>query len=294
MKKRYLITGVKGQLGYDLIRELNKRGIYDILALDYEDLDITDRRIVMKTIKEYAPEVVFHCAAWTNVDGAEDEKEKCMKVNVDGTKNILDACRLVNAKMIYISSDYVFDGKKEGLYETTDEVNPQSVYGKSKVDSENIVKEYDKSFIVRTSWVFGINGKNFVKTMLKLSENHDELNVVCDQVGSPTYTVDLAKLLVDMSNTEKYGLYHANNSEYCSWAEFAEYIMKSNDKKTKINYVTTEEYGISKAVRPKNSKLSKQCLVDNGFEELPSWKDAVDRYNIELKEEQKVLRKEIK
>ena len=294
MKKRYLITGVKGQLGYDLIRELNKRGIYDILALDYDDLDITDRRIVMKTITEYKPEVVFHCAAWTNVDGAEDEKEKCMKVNVDGTKNIADACKLVNAKMIYISSDYVFDGTKEGLYETTDEVNPQSVYGLSKVESENIVKEYKNSFIVRTSWVFGINGKNFVKTMLKLSENHDELNVVCDQVGSPTYTVDLAKLLVDMSNTDKYGIYHANNSEYCSWAEFAEYIMKSNNKNTKINYVTTEEYGISKAVRPKNSKLSKQSLRDNGFEELPSWKDAVDRYNKELKEEQKILRKEMK
>ena len=294
MNKRYLITGCSGQLGYDIVRELNKRGIYDILALDSDDMDITDRRFVMKTISEYKPEVVFHCAAWTNVDGAEDEKEKCMAVNVDGTKNILDACREIDAKMIYISTDYVFDGKKDGLYEVTDQVNPQNVYGLSKAMSEDIVRKYEKTFIVRTSWVFGINGKNFVKTMLKLSDNHEELRVVSDQVGSPTYTVDLAKLLVDMSETENYGLYHANNSDFCSWAEFAEYIMTTNNKKTKITPVTTEEYGVSKAIRPKNSKLSKKSLTDNGFEELPSWKDAIIRYNNELKEENKVLRKELK
>lgn len=292
-KKRYLITGVKGQLGYDVIRELNQRGIYDILAVDVEDMDITNKRIVDKIINEYKPEVVFHCAAWTNVDGAEDNKEACYKVNVTGTKNITDACRNVGAKLIYISTDYVFGGDKEGLYEVTDPVNPKSVYGETKVESENIVRNYEKSFIVRTSWVFGINGKNFIRTMLRLAETNKEINVVGDQFGSPTYTVDLAKLLVDMSETEKYGTYHANNSGYCSWAEFAKYIFESNNKDTKVNAIPTNEYP-TKATRPLNSRLSKKSLVENGFEELPSWENAVDRYNQELNEEARVLRKENK
>lgn len=291
--KRYLITGVKGQLGYDIIRELNKRGIFDILALDVNDMDITNKRIVDKVITEYSPEVVFHCAAWTNVDGAEDNKEACYKVNVEGTKNITDACRNVGAKMIYISTDYVFGGDKEGLYEVTDSVDPKSVYGQTKVESENIVRNYEKSFIVRTSWVFGINGKNFIRTMLRLAETNKEINVVGDQVGSPTYTVDLAKLLVDMSNTEKYGTYHANNKGYCSWAEFAKYIFESNKKDTKVNAIPTSEYP-TKATRPLNSKLSKKSLIENGFEELPTWENAVDRYNIELENEAKTLRKEMK
>lgn len=282
-KKRYLVTGVSGQLGYDVVRELNKRGIYDILTLTSSDLDITDRRLVKKVIDEYAPEVIFHCAAYTNVDKAEEDKETCFKVNVEGTKNIVDAARDVDAKLIYISTDYVFDGRKDGLYETTDEVNPKNVYGISKAVSEKIALNYEKSFIVRTSWVFGINGKNFVKTMLKLAENHSELNVVCDQIGSPTYTVDLAKLLVDMSQTDKYGIYHASNGGYVSWAEFADYIFKSNNLNVKVNYVTTEEYGVSKAYRPKNSCLSKQSLFDNGFKLLPDWHNAIDRYNLELK-----------
>lgn len=282
-KKRYLVTGVSGQLGYDVVRELNKRGIYDILTLTSSDLDITDRRLVKKVIDEYAPEVIFHCAAYTNVDKAEEDKETCFKVNVEGTKNIVDAARDVDAKLIYISTDYVFDGRKDGLYETTDEVNPKNVYGTSKVVSEKIALNYEKSFIVRTSWVFGINGKNFVKTMLKLAENNSELNVVCDQIGSPTYTVDLAKLLVDMSQTDRYGIYHANNGGYVSWAEFADYIFKSNNLNVKVNYVTTEEYGVSKAYRPKNSCLSKQSLFDNGFKLLPDWHNAIDRYNLELK-----------
>ena len=291
--KRYLITGVKGQLGYDVIRELNKRGIYDILAVDVDDMDITNKRIVDKVINEYKPEVVFHCAAWTNVDGAEDNKEACYNVNVTGTKNITDACRNVGAKLIYISTDYVFGGDKEGLYEVTDPVNPKSVYGETKVESENIVRNYEKSFIVRTSWVFGINGKNFIRTMLRLAETNKEVNVVGDQFGSPTYTVDLAKLLVDMSETEKYGTYHANNSGYCSWAEFAKYIFESNKKETKVNAIPTSAYP-TKASRPLNSKLSKKSLVENGFEELPSWENAVDRNNEELNEEIKVLRKENK
>lgn len=290
--KRYLVTGVSGQLGYDIVRELNNRGIYDILALTREEMDITDKRIVDKIIKEYNPEVVFHCAAWTNVDGAEENKEMCYKINVDGTKNIVDACRNINAKLVYISTDYVFDGKKDGLYETTDPTNPQNTYGMSKAESEKIVTNYYKSFIVRTSWVFGINGKNFVKTMLKLSETKSELQVVGDQFGSPTYTVDLAKLLVDMSVTEKYGIYHANNAGYCSWAEFADYIMKANNKDVTVHAITTSEYP-TKATRPLNSRLSKESLRINGFEELPAWQDAVNRYSKELEQAQKrVLRKE--
>ena len=292
-KKRYLITGVKGQLGYDVIRELNKRGIYDILALDVDYMDITNKRIVDKVINEYKPEVVFHCAAWTNVDGAEDNKEACYKVNVEGTNNITNACRNIGAKLIYISTDYVFDGDKEGLYEVDDPVNPKNIYGKTKVESENIVKNYEKSFIVRTSWVFGINGKNFIRTMLRLAETHKEVNVVGDQFGSPTYTVDLAKLLVDMAGTEKYGIYHANNSGYCSWSEFASYIFKSNNKDTKVNSILTSQYP-TKATRPLNSRLSKKSLIENDFQELPSWENAVDRYNIELEEEAKVLKKKMK
>ncbi len=284
--KRYLVTGISGQLGYDIVRELNSRGIYDILALSENDMDITDKRLVEKIIKEYKPEVVFHCAAWTNVDGAEENEELCYKVNVEGTENITNPCREINAKLIYISTDYVFDGKKEGLYEVYDQTCPLNIYGKSKVESEKIVRTYEKSFIVRTSWVFGINGKNFVKTMLKLSESNHELRVVGDQFGSPTYTVDLAKLLVDMSLTSKYGVYHANNSGYCSWAEFAEYIMKVNKKDVIINGIPTSEYP-TKAARPMNSKLSKKSLTENGFAELPSWQDAIDRYIIELQQDKR-------
>lgn len=288
-KKRYLVTGVNGQLGYDIVKELNKRGIYDILKLDIDDMDITDKRIVNKIMMEYKPEIVFHCAAWTNVDGAEDNEEICYSVNVDGTKNIIDACRNIGAKLFYISSDYVFDGNKDGLYEITDEVNPIGVYGKSKAEGEEIVKSYNKSFIIRTSWVFGINGKNFVKTMLKLALNNKEINVVSDQIGSPTYTADLAKILVDMSETDKYGIYHINNEGYCTWAELAKYIFESNKKDVKINEILSSEYP-TKAKRPLNSRLSKKSLLDNGFNLLPDWKNAIDRYNIELREEEEMLK----
>ena len=290
---RYLVTGVKGQLGYDIVKELNKRGITDIAALDIDDMDITNKEEVDAVIKKYNPDVIYHCAAWTNVDKAQTMENIVMKVNVGGVKNITDASIKVGAKLFYISTDYVFDGTANGLYDELDIPRPMNIYGLTKYLGELEAKRNPKHFITRISWVFGINGNNFVKTMLKLSETHDMLTVVDDQIGSPTYTVDLAKVLVDMADTDKYGLYHINNDGYCSWAEFAKYIMESNNKSTIIKPVTTEEYYKGKdtstiAYRPRNSKLSKQKLIDNGFTMLPDWHDAVDRYNIEL-EEQKVL-----
>ena len=285
---KYLITGVKGQLGYDITRELDKRGETDYLALDVADMDITDDAKVMEVITTYQPDVIFHCAAWTAVDKAEEMEESCKKVNVEGTKNITDAAIKVDAKLIYLSTDYVFDGTKEGYYTEEDAVNPKSVYGCTKYLGEEEVRRNKNHFIARISWVFGINGNNFIKTMLKLSENHDTVNVVDDQIGSPTYTVDLAKVLVDMAQTEKYGTYHVTNENYCSWAEFAEYIFKSNNKKTKVNKVTTEEYleltKTSQAYRPRNSKLSKDKLKQQGFDLLPTWQDATDRFCKELEE----------
>ena len=286
-KKKYLVTGYKGQLGYDIVRELHERGEYNILAVDIDQMDITNREQVFDIVKKYNPDVIFHCAAMTQVDRAENDIEFCTNVNVNGTRNLTDASIEVGAKMVYMSTDYVFDGKKEGLYKETDEVNPMSIYGKTKYLGEEEVRRNPNHFITRISWVFGINGKNFIRTMLNLANTKDELSVVKDQVGSPTYTVDLAKLLVEMAQTEKYGTYHVNNEGYCSWAEFAEYIMKSNDKNTKINHVTTEKYYEGKdmsqiAYRPRNSKLDKSKLVEAGFEMLPSWQDAVDRYCDEL------------
>ncbi len=285
--KRYLVTGYSGQLGYDIVRELKERGEMQILALNKDEMDITDRDAVMRIVKEFKPDVIFHCAAWTAVDKAEDMEEMVRKVNVDGTKNLTDASIEVGAKIIYMSTDYVFDGTKEGLYKEDDTPNPMSVYGKTKYEGEEMVRENPRHFITRISWVFGINGNNFIKTMLRLSENHDKLNVVNDQIGSPTYTVDLAKLLVEMAESDKYGTYHVNNDGYCSWAEFAKYIMESNDKKTVINPVSTEEYleitKTKQAYRPRNSKLDKSKLTENGFDILPSWQDATDRYCKELK-----------
>lgn len=289
---RYLVTGYKGQLGFDIVRELKNRGFDDIIAIDKEELDITDEEATMKLFKETKPDVVFHCAAWTAVDKAEECEEAVYKVNVEGTRSIMDASRVVNAKFFYISTDYVFDGTKEGMYVETDLVNPMSVYGNTKFLGEQEARKYKKSFIVRISWVFGINGNNFIKTMLKLAKTKKELSVVDDQIGSPTYTVDLAKLLVDMSETEQYGTYHANNDGFCSWAEFAEYIFKSNQQDVIVNKVSTEEYlkitGTKQAYRPKNSKLSKEKLVESGFKMLPSWQDAVDRYCKELEKEHSI------
>ena len=294
---KFLITGYNGQLGYDIVRELKKRNLNDYLAVDLPQMDITDRDMVMKVIGEYHPDVIFHCAAWTAVDKAEDMEEECYNVNVNGTKNIVDASLKVDAKVLYMSTDYVFDGNKEGLYTEDDKVNPKSVYGRTKYLGEEEVRRNPKHFITRISWVFGINGGNFVKTMLRLSENHDKLTVVSDQVGSPTYTADLAKLLVDMSLTDKYGTYHSTNEDYCSWAEFAEYIFKSNNIRTKVIPVTTEEYlnisGTKQAYRPRNSKLSKEKLKNNGFDLLPSWQTAVDRYCDELIEA-KILKRKLR
>ena len=287
--KKFLITGFKGQLGYDIARELENRGEFNYLALDKDEMDITDREQVLKVVKEYNPDVIFHCAAWTAVDKAEDMEDIVRKVNVEGTKNLVDASIEVGAKIFYMSTDYVFDGRKSynETYKEDDEVNPMSIYGQTKFEGEEEVRRNPNHFITRISWVFGINGNNFIKTMLKLADIKEELNVVDDQIGSPTYTVDLAKLLVEMAYTDKYGTYHVNNDGYCSWAEFAKYIMESNGKSTKINPVSTEEYleltGTKQAYRPRNSKLDKSKLVESGFEMLPSWQDATDRYCKELK-----------
>lgn len=283
---KFLVTGYKGQLGYDIVRELKSRGFNDYLAVDKENMDITNREEVMKVIMEYQPDVIFHCAAWTAVDKAEEMEDACHQVNVVGTRNIVDASIKVNAKILYMSTDYVFDGTKDGFYCEEDIVNPRSVYGKTKYQGEEEVRRNPHHYITRISWVFGINGNNFIKTMLKLSENHDKVTVVDDQIGTPTYTVDLAKLLVDMSLTDKYGTYHSTNEEYCSWKEFAQYIFESNDIQTKVVPVSTEEYlkisGTKQAYRPRNSKLSKEKLKNSGFELLPTWKDATDRYCQEL------------
>ena len=289
-KKRYLVTGVKGQLGYDIVRELNDRGEFDVLAIDKDEMDITNKDEVMRIVKAYDPDVIFHCAAWTQVDKAEELRDLCYNVNVIGTKNITDASIETNAKLVYMSTDYVFDGEKDinSLYTEEDKVNPKSVYGETKFAGEEEVRRNPNHFITRISWVFGINGNNFIKTMLKLSNKYDELKVVNDQVGSPTYTVDLAKLLVEMAETDKFGTYNVNNEGYCSWAEFADYIMKLNEKSTKIVPVSTEEYYDGKdmskiAYRPRNSKLDKNKLEENGFDRLPSWQDATDRYCKQLK-----------
>lgn len=287
-KKKILVTGVKGQLGYDCIRELNKRGYNNILGIDKEELDITDRIAVIDYIKKYKPDIIMHNAAWTAVDKAEQMPEKVFEVNALGPKYIAEACKEIGAKMVYISTDYVFDGKGNTPFEITDPKDGLSVYGKTKSQGEDFVKKtIDKYFIVRISWVFGKNGNNFVKTMLKLADiGKKELNIVSDQIGSVTYTVDLAKLLVDMIETDKYGIFHATNEGYISWAEFAEEIFKQANKNVKVNYVTTEEYKKlvpSQADRPLNSRMSKKSLDEAGFNRLPNWKDALERYFDELR-----------
>ena len=281
---KFFITGVNGQLGYDVKRELLERGYTDILAPTRVDLDITNEDAVKKMIREYRPSVIFHCAAYTAVDKAEEEQEKCYQVNVLGTKYLTEAAKEVGAKIIYISTDYVFDGTKEGLYQVEDKVNPVNYYGKTKYLGENFVRAYDNHIIVRISWVFGINGKNFIRTMLNLAESHKELNVVCDQIGSPTYTKDLAGLLVNMFLSNVKGLYHVTNEGYCSWYEFAEFIFKEGRKKVKVHPILTKDYKTI-AKRPLNSKLSKESLDDIGMKRLPEWQDAVKRYICELKKE---------
>ena len=286
---KILVTGVKGQLGYDCVRELKMRGYTNVLGIDKETLDITDKDKVLNYIKEYKPDVVMHNAAWTAVDKAEEMKDLVYEVNALGPKYIAEACKAIGAKMVYISTDYVFDGIGETPFEVDSPKNGLSTYGKTKGEGEDFVTSIlDKYFIVRISWVFGINGNNFVKTMLKLADmGKTKLNVVCDQIGSVTYTYDLSKLLCDMIETDKYGIYHATNEGYISWAEFAREIFKLSRKNVIVNEVTTAEYKIlvpNQTDRPLNSRMSKVSLDKAGFKRLPDWKDALKRYLKELGE----------
>lgn len=289
---KVLVTGVGGQLGYDVMLELNKRNhegigsdILESVPLDmsYTKLDITDENAVLDTIKNIQPDAVIHCAAWTAVDNAEEveNKAKVMAINVEGTKNIAKACKETDCKMIYISTDYVFDGQgTEPWKADCKDYAPLNVYGESKLQGElNVSEILDRYFIVRIAWVFGINGNNFIKTMLNIGKKFDTLKVVNDQIGTPTYTYDLARLLVDMAESEKYGYYHATNEGgYISWYDFAVEIFKQAGYTTNVLPVTTEEYGISKAKRPFNSRLDKSKLAENGFAPLPTWQDALKRY----------------
>ena len=296
---RFLVTGVGGQLGHDVLNELDKRG-YEAVGTDildevqssfpYVKLDITNESEVAKAIATIRPDVIVHCAAWTAVDAAEDEenREKVTAINSNGTRYIAQAARTADAKMIYISTDYVFDGTGERPWQPDDRnYAPLNVYGQSKLDGEMAVSGLlDKYFIVRIAWVFGKNGKNFIKTMLNVGKTHDEVRVVNDQIGTPTYTYDLARLLVDMAETDKYGYYHATNEGgYISWYDFTCEIYRQAGLTTKVTPVTTAEYGLSKAARPFNSRLDKSKLTENGFTPLPTWQDALSRYLEELKEE---------
>lgn len=274
---RIIVTGSEGQLGTDVVAELKRRG-HEVIGADLPETDITDKNAVEEFVEKANAEAVIHCAAFTNVDLAETENETCRKINVDGTCNLAQSCKKHGMKMLYISTDYVFSGEGNEASETDSPKAPCNFYGVSKLGGENALTEIcDKYFIVRISWVFGESGKNFVKTMLRLSKERDELTVVNDQIGSPTYTKDLSVLLCNMIATEKYGVYHATNEGYCSWAEFASKIMELSGASTKIIPVSTEEYK-TVAVRPKNSRLSKSSLDKNGFERLPHWEDALKRY----------------
>lgn len=281
---KVLVTGVKGQLGYDVVNELEKRG-HVAFGVDIEEMDITNAESVNSVITKANPDAVIHCAAWTAVDAAEDNAEMCRKVNAEGTKNIADVCKKLDCKMVYISTDYVFDGQgTEPWQADCKDYKPLNVYGQTKLEGELAVSEtLSNYFIVRIAWVFGVNGKNFIKTMLNVGKKYDTVRVVADQVGTPTYTLDLARLLVDMVETEKYGYYHATNEGgYISWYDFTCEIFRQAGYDTKVVPVTTEEYGLSKAARPFNSRLDKQKLVDNGFEPLPTWQDALERYLKEI------------
>jgi dTDP-4-dehydrorhamnose reductase len=297
---KVLVTGVGGQLGHDVMNELFKRGIEGVgsdispvysgimdgsavVSMPYVSLDITDQQAVKSVISEIRPDAVVHCAAWTAVDLAEDEenKEKVYAINAGGTKNIAEACRDTDCKMLYLSTDYVFDGQgTEPWQPDCKDYKPLNVYGQTKLEGELAVSSIlEKYFIVRIAWVFGVNGKNFIKTMLNVGKNHDTVRVVNDQIGTPTYTYDLAKLLVDMIETDRYGYYHATNEGgFISWYDFTCEIYRQAGYTTKVIPVSTVEYGLSKAARPFNSRLDKTKLTENGFNRLPDWKDALARY----------------
>lgn len=274
---KVLVTGVKGQLGYDVVNELEKRG-HTAVGTDVDNMDITNPELVEKTLNEVRPDAVIHCAAYTAVDAAEDNVELCRRINADGTKNIAVVCEKLDIKMMYISTDYVFNGEGENFWEPDDVREPLNVYGQAKYEGElEVEKHVEKFFIVRIAWVFGVNGKNFIKTMLRLGKNNKTVNVVNDQVGSPTYTYDLARLLVDMIETEKYGRYHATNEGLCTWYEFAKEIFRQAGMDVEVRPVTSDEFP-SKAKRPHNSRISKEKLSEAGFERLPAWQDALERY----------------
>lgn len=291
---KIFVTGVNGQLGHDVVFDLQKRGIQavgsdlapdcaSIPELDYEPLDITNAAAVQEVLKRVHPDAVIHCAAWTAVDAAEEpaNQAKVHAVNAEGTAHIAQACAQTGCKLMYISTDYVFDGQGDTPWQPDcKDYAPLNVYGQSKLEGElSVAQTKERFFIVRTAWVFGQNGNNFVKTMLKLSQTHDTLRVVCDQIGTPTYTPDLARLLVDMIQTDKYGYYHATNEDgYISWYDFACEIFRQAGRPVKVLPVTTAEYGLSKAKRPFNSRLDKSKLLQMGFQPLPDWKDALKRY----------------
>lgn len=303
---KVFVTGVAGQLGHDVMNELSKRGyegvgtdlapeysgVQDnspVTKMPYVSLDITDASAVEATIKEVNPDVIIHCAAWTAVDMAEDDDkvEKVRAINAGGTQNIANVAKELDAKMVYISTDYVFDGQGDQPWEPDcKDYKPLNVYGQTKLEGElAVANTLDKYFIVRIAWVFGLNGKNFIKTMLNVAKTHDTVKVVNDQIGTPTYTYDLARLLVDMVETDKYGYYHATNEGgYISWYDFTKEIYRQAGLDTKVLPVTTAEYGLSKAARPFNSRLDKSKLVENGFTPLPTWQDALSRYLKEIKE----------
>ena len=274
---KVLVTGVKGQLGYDVVRELQKRG-HEAVGVDIDEMDITDAAAVERVMTEVQPDAVIHCSAYTAVDRAEEDIEICRRVNVDGTENIAKICKKLDCKMLYLSTDYIFSGDGERPWEPDDEASPLNAYGQSKYDGELALKKYvEKYFIVRISWVFGING-NFIKTMLRLGRENGAVKVVDDQIGSPTYTYDLARLLVDMIESDRYGAYHATNEGICSWYEFAKEIFRAAGMdNVSVTPVKSGEFPV-KAKRPKNSRMSKEKLVANGFSLLPAWQDAVARY----------------
>lgn len=274
-----LVTGSTGQLGSDVVKELLKRG-YSTLSPNRSEFNLCSEDSIRNYILNSNCEAIVHCAAYTQVDKAEDEKDLCIKINTTATKHIVKCAKILDIPMIYISTDYVFDGTKDGKYTENDETNPINIYGESKLAGEKYVQEIlDKYYIVRTSWVFNINGKNFIETMLRLSKANNQLSIVNDQIGSPTYTKDLSRLLVDMLETSKYGLYHATNEGYCSWYEFANTIFKLANINIDIKAINSNEYA-SRAKRPLNSKLSKDKLIEYGFKPLPHWEDALKDYLI--------------
>ena len=281
---KVLVTGVKGQLGHDVMNELALRGI-EGFGVDVEEMDITDRTACETVISQEKPDAVIHCAAYTAVDAAEDNLELCRKINAEGTRNIARVCKPMDIKMMYISTDYVFNGGGERPWEPDDHREPLNVYGLTKYEGEIAVEQnVQKYFIVRIAWVFGVNGKNFIKTMLRLGKEKGAVSVVDDQIGSPTYTYDLARLLVDMIQTDKYGRYHATNEGLCSWYEFAcEIFRQAGMDEVKVTPVDSDGFP-AKAKRPSNSRMSKEKLTENGFERLPSWQNALERYLKALKE----------